>query len=121
MVSLMTCAQTVLKGSRCPHSVVCMKSIGFKTVSFLVWFLLLHLLKQSLGAPGPQLDYMCTDLHNWVYCPEWELSAGNPETSLECGLLIIGKKIREVYYEWIMSENQRKHLLVLIIHAACLL
>ena len=25
-------------------------------------------------------------------CPEWELSRGNPETSPECGLLIIGQK-----------------------------
>ena len=31
------------------------------------------------------------------------------------------EKFREVYYELIMSRNQRKHLFVLIIHAACLL
>ena len=68
MVSLMTFAQTVLKGSRCPHSVACMKSIGFKTVSFLLWFLLLHLLKQSLGAPGPQQPktWFRWTLQNWV-------------------------------------------------------
>ena len=67
-VSLMRFAQTMLKGSRCPHSVVCMKSIGFKTVSFLLWFLLLHLLKQSLGAPGPQhpKTWFRWALQNWV-------------------------------------------------------
>ena len=39
--------------------------------------------------------------HNWyhlgnAYCPERELRLGNPETSLECGLLIIGNKIPRV-------------------------
>ena len=33
-----------------------MKSTGFKTVSFLLWFLLVHLRKQSLGAPGPHVS-----------------------------------------------------------------
>ena len=59
MGSLMTFAQTVPKGSRSP-SVVCMKSIGFKTVPFLLWFLLVHLLKQSLGAPGPHVSTLGT-------------------------------------------------------------
>ena len=34
----------------------------FETRSFLLWFLLLHLLKQSLKAPGPHVSALSTKI-----------------------------------------------------------